>query len=209
MTSDPAFEASSKAKRQAESGNPVGAAETLENYLSTDPHNIKLRLQLAQLHLYKLDSYDYGMMQLDIILDLDPDCVDALIAQVTVLSKYKKNNKESNEKFKRLLELAPSADMYNMYARFLRNQIIDFHGAAEYYEKAIAMDPGRYEFHQNYAVLLLNDLKDYEKARSELEIMLDMRPGDVMAKNNYDKLLRTKFDKNGNVKKKRLAFLRR
>ena len=87
--------------------------------------------------------------------------------------------------------------------------MVDFKKAGEYYEKAIELEPNRYEYHQNYAALLLNDLKDYEKAKQELEILMDLKPGDFKAKSNYDRLMRERFDKNGNVKKQRFGFLRR
>jgi len=209
MSSDPAYDACSKAKRQYDSGNIQGAVDTLEDYLKTDPHNCKVRLQLAQHIIYGLKNKDYGMMQLDVILDIDPDYTDALKAQISVLAEDKKNNKVTNEKFQRLLELDPSADMYNTYARFLRNQMVDFPKAAEYYEKAIELNPKKYEYHQNYAALLLNDLKDYQKAKEELEILMELKPGDPKVKQNYDRLMREKFDKDGNVKKSRFGFLKR
>ena len=202
MAADPAYEASAKAKRQVEGGNPQGAVDTLEDYLKTDPYNNKLRLQLAQILIYEVKNMDYGMMELDAILDVDPDYVDAMIAQVTVLSENKKNNKVVNEKYKRIMELKPTAELCNSYARFLRYQITDFKGAGEYFEKAIAMNPDRYEFHQNYSVLLLNDLKDYEKAKKELEILMEMKPNDFMVKKNYDRLMHEKFDENGVLKKR-------
>ena len=208
MSSDPAYDACSKAKRQYDSGNIQGAVDTLEDYLKTDPHNCKVRLQLAQHIIYGLKNKDYGMMQLDVILDIDPDYTDALKAQISVLAEDKKNNKVTNEKFQRLLELDPSADMYNTYARFLRNQMVDFPKAAEYYEKAIELNPKKYEYHQNYAALLLNDLKDYQKAKEELEILMELKPGDPKVKQNYDRLMREKFDKDGNVKKSRFGFLK-
>lgn len=199
---DAAYEAMSKAKRQAESGNAQGAVDTLEDYLKTDPHNTKPRLLLADIIIHKLDDVKYGLMQLDVILDLEPDNIDALKASVTVLSKYKKYNKETDEKFRRILELEPSAEMCNQYARFLRHQITDFQGAREWYEKAIAMDPKNYDYHLNYTVLLLNDVRDYVKAKSELEWLLSQKPNDAMLRRNYDKLMREKFDKDGNLKKK-------
>ncbi len=198
---DAAYEAVSKAKRQVEGGNVQGAVDTLEAYLRTDPHNTKPRLVLAEIIINNLGDEKYGLMQLDAILDLEPDNLDALKAIVTVLARNKKYNRETDEKFTHLIELDPSAEVYNEYAKFLRHQMTNFPKAGEYYEKAIALDPGKYEYHQNYAVLLLNDLKDWEKAKTELEILLEMRPGDFMMKKNYDKLMSTKFDKNGNVKK--------
>ena len=209
MSSDPAYDACSKAKRQYDSGNIQGAVDTLEEYLKSDPHNCKVRLQLAQHIIYGLKNKEYGMMQLDVILDLDPDYIDALKAQISILAEDKKNNKVTNEQFQKLLELDPSSDLYNTYARFLRNQMVDFPKAAEYYEKAIAMNPNKYEYHQNYSALLLNDIKDYEKAKKELEILMEMKPGDYKVKQNYDRLMREKFDKNGNVKKSRFGFLKR
>ena len=201
---DAAYEAMSKAKRQAESGNPQGAVDTLEEYLRMDPHNTKPRLLLADIIIHKLDDMKYGMMQLDAILDLEPDNVDALKAAVTVLSKYKKYNRETDEKFQRILELEPSAEMYNQYARFLRHQITDFQRSREYYEKAISMDPKNYDYHLNYTVLLLNDVKDYVKAKEELEYLMSVKPGDANLRKNYDKLMREKFDRDGNLKKKGL-----
>ena len=202
MAVDLAYEASAKAKRQVEGGNPQGAVDTLEAYLKTDPYNNKLRLQLAQILIYDVKDMQYGMMELDAILDIDPEYVDALIAQVTVLAENKRNNKETDEKYHRIMELKPTAELCNSYARFLRYQLTDFKRAAEYYEKAIAMKPDRYEFHQNYSVLLLNDLKDYEKAKSELEILMELKPNDFLVKKNYDRLMSEKFDEDGNLKKR-------
>ena len=201
---DSAFEAITKARNQASSGNPEGAVNTLEAYLSTDPHNTAPRLVLANIAIRDLDDEQYGMMQLDIILDLEPENVDAMKAKASYLAQDKKNNKETSVLFERILNVAPSADVYNEFARFLRNQMTDFKKAAENYEEAIRLDPKNYVYHQNYSVLLLNDLKDYPKAKTELEILLDMKPGDMMIKRNYDKLMREKFDKDGNVKKKGL-----
>ena len=199
--SDPAFDAITKARNQASSGNPTGAANTLEAYLATDPHNTKPRLVLAEIAIRDLQDVSYGLMQLDVILDLDPDNTDAMKAKVSVLARDKRNNKETDELFKRLVELCPSGDLYNEYARFLRNQITDFRRSGEYYEKAIATDPSNYLYHQNYAVLLLNDLRDYQKAKAELELLMEIKPADPKIRSNYDKLMRTKFDKDGNLKR--------
>jgi len=85
--------------------------------------------------------------------------------------------------------------------------MVDFPKAAEYYEKAVVADPGAYEYHQDYAVLLLHDLKDYVKAKRELEEVLRLKPNSLSARKNYDLLMKTKFDEDGNLKKK--GFLSR
>jgi len=207
--SDPVYDTMSKAKRQSESGNVEGAIDTLENYLSTDPHNNKVRLLLANISIYGINDIEYGTMQLDIILDIEPNNVDALKASVTVLMKNKKNNKKVQEQYEKLLSVAPDAELYNTYAVFLKMQMVDFKKSAEYYEKAIALNPNKYEYHQNYAVILLNDLRDYEKAKFELEEVLRLDPKNFSAKKNYDLLLKKKFDSKGNLKKKKLSFLKR
>ncbi len=197
---DASFEAITRARNQAGSGNPEGAVETLESYLATDPHNTKPRLVLAEIAVQTLKDLDYGLLQLEIILDLEPDNTDALKAKATVLSSHKKNNREVDELFRRIVELDPTPESFNAYARFLRNQILDFKGAGEYYEKAIALDPDNYVYHQNYSVLLLNDLKDYPKAKKELETLMELKPADTKVRMNYEKLMRTKFDSEGNLK---------
>jgi len=201
---EPEYEAVSKAKRQAESGNPEGAVKTLEAYLETDPHNIKARMQLAKTLVYDKKDVDAGLLQMEIALDLEPDNVDTMKAMVTVLAKHKKNNKRTVEIYERLFSLSPDADLYNAYAIFLRIQMTDFKKSGEYYEKAIALNPKKPEYHQNYAVLLLNDLKDYRKAKTELEILMKLDPHNESAKKNYDLLMKKKFDSEGNLKRRPL-----
>jgi len=208
MSSDPTYDAISKAKRQSESGNPQGAVKTLEDFLATDPHNVKARMELARIAIYDLKDKEYGLMQLEAILDLDPDNLDAIAAQITVLSADKRNNKVVKEKLEKLEAEMPCAKVYNMCARFYKFQLGDFKGAEQYYLKAIELEPDEYEWHLNYSVLLLNDLRDWVKAKKELEILLEMNPGDPKLKKAYNRLITEKFDANGNVKKKGL-FRRR
>lgn len=204
---DKAFEAVTRARNQASSGNPNGAVDTMEAYLATDPHNTGARLVLANIAAKDLGDVQYAKVQLDIILDLEPENIEAMKAKASILAQDKKSNAQTRELFERLVALSPSAAIYNEYARFLRNQMLDFQTAADLYEKAIASEPSNPDYHQNYAVLLLNDLRDYEKAKSELEILMRMKPADQNIKRNYDKLMSTKFDDQGNLKKK--SFLGR
>ena len=204
---DPEYEAVTKAKRQVESGNPKGAAETLESYLEADPHNTKARMQLAKTLVYDLKDIDGGIRQMNVILELEPDNVEAMRAMVTVLAKHKKNNKETCRLYERLFALSPDADLYNAYAIFLRIQMTDFKESQKYYEKAIALNPKKKEYHQNYAVLLLKDLKDYVKGKEELEILLKLDPDNESARKNYDLLIKKKFDSEGNLRKK--SFFRK
>lgn len=206
---DTAYKAVTRARNQAAGGNPEGAARTLEDYLATDPHNTGPRIVLANIALKDLKRESYGLMQLDIVLDLEPENLDAMKAKASYLAQDKRNNKEVTELFARIVERDSSPDVCSEYARFLRNQMTDFVKAGEYYERAIAADPSNYVYHQNYAALLLNDLKDYPKAKTELETLMELKPMDQNVRSNYEKLMRTKFDRDGNPKKQRGLFGRR
>ena len=206
--SDPVFEAVSKAKRQEESGNPKAAAETLEKFLSENPMSIPPRMELARIYIYKLNDREFGITQLDVILDMDPDNIDALKAATTVMMTDKKYRFRVDEDYSHLVSLVTArkdpkefAQVCAAYAVFLRRQMVDFPKSGEYYEKAIAAVPDAYEYHQDYAVLLLNDLKDYPKAKTELEEVLRLKPNSISARKNYDLLMKTKYDKDGNLKK--------
>ena len=206
--SDPVFETVSKAKRQEESGNPKAAAETLEKFLSENPMSIPPRMELARLYIYRLGDREFGITQLDVILDMDPDNIDALKAATTVMMSDKKYRFRVDEDYTRLVGLVAArkdpkefAQVCAAYAVFLRRQMVDFPKSEEYYEKAIAAVPDAYEYHQDYAVLLLNDLKDYPKAKTELEEVLRLKPNSISARKNYDLLMKTKYDKDGNLKK--------
>ena len=206
--SDPAFEAIKKARNQDQGGNPEGAAKTLEDYLATDPYNVPPRMELARIYNYSLKNRKMALIQLDMILDFDPDNVDALKASTTIKMLDKAKTEEADAEFKRLITLVSEskdpkdfAAVCAVYAVFQRKQKVDFEKAAEYYEKAIAACPDMYEYHQDYAVLLLNDIKDYVKAKHELEEVMRLRPNSDTAKKNYDILMKKKFDKNGNLKR--------
>lgn len=198
---DPAYQAIQRAKNQADSGNPVGAAETLEAYLATDPRNAKARVQLAHVYNYSLKDTERAVFELGIVLDDEPENEEALKALVTIQQVKKKETEAADATYMKLLSICPDADLYNSYAYFLKMQKADFTGAGEYYKKAIALKPNKADFHRNYATLLLNDLKDWTEAKKELEILMDLVPGDVKVVKAYDRLMRQKFDKNGNVKK--------
>lgn len=198
---DLAYEAMEKAKRQKTSGNPEGAAKTLEEYLLTDPDNPKPRILLSNILIYSLDKFDFGIFHLEVVLERDPDNMEALKAKATALSALKKFNKKSDELFRRLIILDPSAEVFSAYGKFLRMQMLDFKGSAEYYLKAIELEPNNVQHHIRYALVLLNDLRDYVPAKKELEIIIKLDPENEKAKNNLAKLLRKHFDNEGNLKK--------
>ncbi len=198
---DLAYEAMEKAKRQNTSKNPEGALKTLEDYLLTDPDNYKARTLLSNILIYDLDKFDLGIFHLEVVLERDPDNMEAMKAKATALSSLKKFNKKSDAVFRRLVVLDPSADVFNAYGRFLRLQMLDFKKSAEFYLKAIKLEPNNCEYHINYALVLLNDLRDYVPAKKELETIIMLDPSNEKAKNNLAKLLRKHFDGEGNLKK--------
>lgn len=201
-------DAMKKAKNQASSNNSNGAIETLEAYLVNDPHNVEVRMLLANI-AFNAMMHNYAIMQLNIIVDLDPDNEDARRALLTIYKNDKKTVRQANEQFQYLLEKHPEdPDLLNSYGIFCRLQLLDNKKSEEYYLKAIELDPNRAEFHLNYAILLVNDLKKYTEARAHLERALELDPNNTKAKEALDKLLRKKFPKD--VKKKGFfSFLRK
>lgn len=206
---DSCFEAMTKAKNQYESGNFRGAVDTLESYLKTDPHNTEPRLYLAKLCAQN-DNVDYAVLQLDIILDLQPENVEARKALVTLVKVKKRNNDETLKHFEYLEEHCPDdADIMNSFAIFCKMQLTDFERAASLYEKAIALKPDDASYRINYAILLVKDLKDYVKGKEQLEIGIKLDPNNYQAQTAYAKLMKKKFDSDGNLKKGLFSFLRK
>jgi len=78
--------------------------------------------------------------------------------------------------------------------------MLDFDGAIEYYEKALAIDPGRSEIHYNYAIILVKEKKDYLKAKEHLEEAIRLDPGNHNAQKGLDILMKKRF-RNGEPKK--------
>ena len=201
-------DAMKKARNQASSNNSSGAIETLEAYLVNDPHNIEVRMLLANI-AFNAVMHNYAIMQLKIITDLDPDNEDARRALLTIYKNDKKTVREASEQFQYLLDKHPDdADLLNSYAIFCRLQLLDNKRSEEYYLKAIELQPDRSEFHLNYAILLVNDLKKYSEARAHLERALELDPNNTKARTALDKLLKKKFPKD--VEKKGFfSFLKR
>ena len=198
---DPAYEAMSKAKRQVDGGNPMGAEKTLEEFLLKEPYNTKPRLYLAQILVNNLNDKNTAIMQLEIILDLEPENMDALKAMVLLLRVDKKKRREADETYRKLTTYFPDdVDLMSSYAIFLKNQMLDYKGAAELYEKALARDPRRSDIHYNYAILLVKEMKDYVAAREHLEEAIRLDPGNHNAQKGLDILMKKKF-KDGKPKK--------
>ncbi len=201
-------DAMKKAKNQASSNNSDGAIKTLEAYLESDPHNIEVRMLLANIAFNAL-MHNYAIMQLNIILDLDPDNEDARRALLTIYKNDKKTVRQAEEQFRYLLEKHPEdPDLLNSYGIFCRMQLLDNKKSEEYYLKAIESDPNRAEFHLNYAILLVNDLKKYTPAREHLERALELDPDNTKARAALNKLLKKKFP-NDVEKKGFFSFLRK
>lgn len=193
---DEAFKARQKASNQRESGNIAGAIRTLEDYLITDPHNNRVRMELANIYIYDTKQVDFGLAQLDAILDIDPDYDDARKALVTVLKRNKRYNKETDGHFAILLEKYPQdADLIHSYGIFCRQQLLDFTKAKEMFARAVALKPKDEMYRLSYASLLANDLREYEEARNQLKIALDINPGNLKTQQAYERLQKRKYRK--------------
>lgn len=193
---DAAFEARKKAENQRSSKNVKGAIKTLEDYLVTDPHNNRVRMDLAKLYIYDANDVNFGLVQLDTILDIDPDFDDARKALVTVLKRKKKYNKETSMHFSVLLEKYPDdVDLLHSYGIFCREQLLDFTKARECFEKCVSMSPSNKLYRLSYASILANDLREYEEARNQLRIVLELDPSNKKAIDALERLSKRKYRK--------------
>ncbi len=197
-----------KAMNQSASNNNSGAIETLEAYLAQDPHNNKVRMVLANI-AFKNMMLNYAIMQLGIIIDIDPDNVEARKALLTIYKGDKKTIKEAQQQFSYLLERFPDdPDLHNSYGIFCRMQLLNNKKAEESYLKAIELRPDESTYHMNYAILLVNDLKRYDEGRAQLEKAIELDPNNERAKDALNKLLVKKYPKEA-PKKKFFSFLRK
>ena len=193
---DAAFEARRKAENQRSSSNIKGAIKTLEDYLATDPHNNKVRMDLAKIYIYDDNNIDFGLTQLDAILDIDPDYDDARKALVTILKRNKRYNKETAEHFSILLARNPNdTDLIHSYGIFCREQLLDFTQAREMFQKCVAMKPNNVQYRLSYASLLANDFREYSEARNQLGYVLELEPSNSKARSSLDRLGKRKYQK--------------
>ena len=193
---DAAFEARRKAENQRSSGNIDGALKTLEDYLVTDPHNCRVRLDLAKIYVYDTRYKDFGLEQLYTILDIDPDYDDARKALVTILKENKRFNNETDMHFKILLEKYPEdPSLLHSYGIFSRTQLLDFTEARRCFSECVRLKPKDESYRLSYASLLLSDLREYSEARIQLKAALDINPGNLKTQKALERLSKRKYQK--------------
>ena len=193
---DEAFKARQKAENQRSSGNIEGALKTLEDYLINDPHNNRVRMDLARIYIFDANKVDFGLAQLDAILDIDPDFDDARTALVTVLKRNKRYNDETDMHFRILLEKYPKdPDLIHSYGIFCREQLLNFTMAKEMFAKCVSLKPNEESYRLSYASLLANDLREYEEARNQLTKALEINPSNQKTKKALERLQKPKYRK--------------
>ena len=191
---EPGYEARRKAENQRASGNIQGAIDTLEGYLFTDPHNCRVRMDLARLYIVDGNNKDFGMVQLDAILDIDPEYDDARKALISVLKNNKRYNEETKQHFDILLPKYPNdLALIHTYGTFCREQLLDFEGAREAFEKCVKKEPNNVMFRLSLASVLINDLRMYDTGREHLKIADQLEPGNKKTQAALRRLQKRKF----------------
>ncbi len=199
---EPGYDARRKAENQRQSGNYDGAIKTLEDYLVTDPHNNKLRMLLANILIQDKKDIDFGLLQLDAILDIDPDYDDARKALITVLKQKKKYNDETNTHFQILLKKYPNdVDLLHSYGIFCREQLLDFTTAKEYFEKCVELKPEVEMYRLSYASLLINDLRMYADGKIQVEKALEINTNNEKTYKVWERLQKKKYSENKGPRK--------
>ena len=193
---DEGFKARQKAENQRSSGNIDGALRTLEDYLITDPHNNRVRMDLARIYIYDAKKVDFGLLQLDAILDIDPDYDDARKALVTILKKNKRYNDETEMHFKILLEKYPDdPDLLHSWGIFCREQLLDFTQAKQVFARCVELRPRDESYRLSYASCLANDFREYSGTRVQLQAALDINPSNMKTQAALKRLEKRKYRK--------------
>lgn len=199
---EPGYEARKKAENQRSSGNIKGAIDTLEGYLFTDPHNCRVRMDLARLYIVEGNNKDFGMVQLDAILDIDPDYDDARKALISVLKNNKRYNKETKEHFEILLPKYPDdLALIHTYGTFCREQLLEFEKARDAFEICVNREPNNVMFRLSLASVLINDLRMYETGRKHLEVADRLQPGNKKTLAALRRLKKRKYQKDKGPRK--------
>ena len=199
---EPGYEARKKAENQRSSGNIQGAIDTLEAYLYTDPHNCRVRMDLARLYVIEKNDKDFGMVQLDAILDIDPNYDDARKALVSILKNNKKYNDETKQHFDILLPKYPKDHaLIHAYGTFCREQLLDFQTARESFERCVELEPNNVIYRLSLASVLINDLRMYDSGREQLLIADRLQPGNKKTLDALKRLQKKKFQGDKGPKK--------
>lgn len=202
IMAEPGYEARKKAENQRASHNIDGAIETLEAYLYTDPHNCKVRMDLARLYIIEKDNKDFGLVQLDAILDIDPDYDDARKALVSVLKNNKKYNDETKKHFDILLPKYPDdMALLHTYGTFCREQLLDFEVARKAFETCVDREPRNVIYRLSLASVLINDLRMYDTGREHLLVANELQPGNKKTADALKRLQKKKFQGDKGPKK--------
>ena len=126
--------------KQRRFSDAVAALRPLVERFSEDPNINKLREKLA-LALAEEKEYTEALAQLDKIVEIDPDNVDALLVKGVILSKQRKFNDAVVELEKALAQDSTLA-MAHIYIADVRIAQGSYSSARTNLQKALALDPG-------------------------------------------------------------------
>lgn len=194
---DLGYEARKKAENQRSSGNIDGAITTLEDYLLTNPRDKPARLLLSNILIYDKRNTDLGLIQLDAILETDPDYDEARKALITILKRSKKFNDETSMHFEILVNKYPDdPDLLHSFGIFCREQLLDFTRALEVFKRCVELRPNNEAYRLSYASLLINDFRMYLDGKEQLEYALELNPNNQKTIKALQRLQKRKYQAN-------------
>ena len=153
----------------------AGAVTLYEQYLATvNPNKKKFRQELLRL-LLKQKSYDRALEELEVMLEQDPQEVQAKVRRALVYAEMKETQR-AIEELSALVRVHPTEYRVRDYLGLLYEKTKQNQKAIETYQSNIDLEPTFFDSRIHMGFLLYR-MKRYEQAIPHLESAVDLNPG--------------------------------
>ncbi|MEM9820706.1 MAG: SDR family NAD(P)-dependent oxidoreductase, partial [Bacteroidota bacterium] len=173
------------ARRMIQSGEITWALNLLRTTIEQEPNNINLRFLYANCLIETSHEYDLASRELEHIITLDPNHVEAYQLMANLAEK-KQDYLLAKNYYEKILTIDKKyPKVYSNLALVINNHFEDQRPtAAKYLKKAIKLDPQNPDVIYQYAIMLADHLGEKSKAIKYLEQTLALQKDHLFA--NYD-----------------------
>ena len=184
------------------------AIEQYQNALRLNPKDAGTHFQLASLYLSQ-GNYDQALKNFESCKALSPSNKDEVLVNMGIIYAKKNDPMQAVGLFKEALDLNPGNETGRMHLKESTDTLVSQAkeqsqanpaAARKMLEKALSLDPNRYEASVELA-RLLDQKKDYQAAIAQYQNALRLNPSDAgvhfqlaslyLSQGNYDQALKT------------------
>ena len=153
---------------------PDKSIEVFENYLQTiNSHHKEFRLQLVRLHV-RAKSYDKALQQLTLILEDNPDDLNAQVRKAFILGEMG-NYQQAAEDLNTILQARPNELRVRDFLGLVYEEMEDHDRAIQAYKTNLDIDPSFFDSALHLGFLSYR-LKHYDEAIFYLEQAIKLNP---------------------------------